>query len=64
VRKFFAKYRKSRNLDIVIQESQANSAQKSTDDMKQSSTIEVMEVGMILCDFLINLKFNQFNFLV
>lgn len=46
VRKFFAKYRKSRNLDTVCQESQANTAQKSNDEVKpnNNSSIEVMEV--------------------
>lgn len=42
VKKFFARYRKSRNLDKVCQESQANNC---NDGMKlNNSSIEVMEV--------------------
>lgn len=53
MRKFFAKYRKSRNLDTVCQESEAasaNNAQKSNNaDLKQDTNIEVMEV--VICTF-------------
>ena len=44
VKKFFARYRKSRNLDKVCQESQAHSSQNSNEEMKQNNSIEVMEV--------------------